>query len=293
MPEHHIKSDRVRDAFSQAVDSYDEHAVLQREIADRLVHHLEFTKIKPSRILDIGCGTAYCTRLLHEQYKRADIHGIDLSAPMLERAHQSTPRGMPWHGRHHFLQGNALHLPYKEGSFDLVCSNLTMQWVAEPQQMLAEMRRVLAPGGLILFSTFGRRTLSELRQSLAAIAHENAGLVLPFPDVTSLGDTLMKLPVELPVTDSDIFTLTYPDTMALVRELKHLGASSSAIANRPGGLYGRGLLKKLDQVYGDSHRMEDGRIRATFEALYAQAWYAEEPFRPRDEIIPIELEHGA
>jgi len=181
-----------------------------------------------------------------------------------------------------------MYLPYRDGSFDLVCSNLTMQWVAEPQQMLSEMRRVLASGGLLIFSTFGRRTLSELRRSLAMIAHEKAGLVLPFPDVTSLGDALMKLPLDLPVTDSDIFTLTYPDTMALVRELKHLGASSSAIANRPGGLYGRSLLKKLDQIYGETHRMEDGRIRATFEALYAQAWHANEPYRPKGDIIPIE-----
>jgi len=293
VPEHHVNSKRVRTAFSRAVDSYDEHAVLQREIADRLVNHLEFTKIKPARILDIGCGTGYCTRLLRERFKRAHVHGLDVSAAMLAKANESTPRGMPWHGRCRFQQGDATCLPYRDGSFDLVCSNLTMQWVADPELMLAEMRRVLAPGGLILFSTFGRRTLSELRQSLADVAHENAGLVLPFPDVMTLGDAMMKLPVELPVTDSDLFTLTYPDTMALVRELKRLGASSSAIANRPGGLYGRGLLKKLDQTYGESHRMEDGRIRATFEALYAQAWYAKEPFKPKGEIIPIELEHGA
>ena len=290
MPEHHINSVRVRDAFSRAVDSYDEHAVLQREIADRLVNHLEFAKIKPGRILDIGCGTGYCTRLLRERFKRAHVHGLDVSAAMLVKANETTPRGMPWHGRCRFQQAEAMYLPYRDGAFDLVCSNLTMQWVADPEKMLAEMRRVLAPGGLLIFSTFGRRTLSELRQSLAEISHENAGLVLPFPDVMTLGDALMKLSVELPVTDSDIFTLTYPDTMALVRELKHLGASSSAIANRPGGLYGRGLLKKLDQTYGESHRMEDGRIRATFEALYAQAWYAEEPFKPGGEIIPIEPE---
>jgi len=292
VPEHHIDSRRVNAAFSRAVDSYDEHAVLQREIANRLVNHLEFTKIRPSRILDIGCGTAYCTRLLHERFRHADIYGLDLSAPMVEKAHQFTPHSLPWHGRYRFQQGDALHLPYRVGEFDLVCSNLTMQWVTEPEKMLAEMRRVLAPGGLMLFSTFGRRTLSELRQSLAGISHEKAGLVLPFPDVTSLGDAMMKLPLDLPVTDSDIFTLTYPDTMALVRELKRLGASSSAIANRPGGLYGRSLLKKLDQTYGKAHKMEDGRIRATFEALYAQAWHANAPYRPESDIIPIEPGYG-
>jgi len=293
VPKHHLDSRRVGAAFSRAADSYDAHAALQREIADRLLNHLAFTKIHPKRILDIGCGTAYFTRLLRHRFRRADISALDVSAAMLARARAATPRGLPWQGRCNFQQGDALHLPYRDGSFDLVCSNLTMQWVTDPPAMLAEMRRVLAPGGLMLLSTFGRRTLAELRQSLAAIAHERAGLVLPFPDVTSLGDALMALPVELPVTDADLFTLTYPDTMALVRELKHLGASSAAITSRPGGLYGRRLLRKLDAIYGDAHRMEDGRIRATFEALYAQAWHADAPFVPKGDVIPIRPAHGA
>ncbi len=293
MQEDHLDHRRVGAAFSRAAGSYDAHAVLQREIAERLLNHLAFTKIRPSRILDIGCGTAYFTRLLQHRFRRARVLAMDVSAAMIARARAAIPRGLPWRGRCRFQQADALALPYRDGSFDLVCSNLTMQWVADPPLMLAEMRRVLAPGGLMLFSTFGRRTLAELRASLAAIAPDRAGLVLPFPDVTSLGDALMSLPVELPVTDADLFTLTYPDTMALVRELKCLGASASAIAGRPGGLYGCRLLKRLEAIYSDTHRMPDGRIRATFEALYAQAWHAEAPFVPKGDVIPIRPAHGA
>jgi malonyl-CoA O-methyltransferase len=148
----------------------------------------------------------------------------------------------------------------------------------------------LAPGGLMLFSTFGRRTLSELRQALAEIDPGNAGHVLPFPDVMSLGDAIMKLAVETPVTDADLFTLTYPDTISLVRELKGLGASASAIRGRKSGLYGRSLIKKLEARYSERYRDENGRIRATFEALYAQAWYKEGGFEHRDGIIPIKAE---
>ena len=90
---------------------------------------------------------------------------------------------------------------------------------------------------------------------------------MPFPDVMSLGDQFNQLSIELPVIDSDLFTLTYPNVMPLVRELKGLGASSSAISGRSGGLYGRRLLKELEHAYGIKHRMEDGKIRATFEAL--------------------------
>ena len=97
--------------------------------------------------------------------------------------------------------------------------------------------------------------------------------MLPFPDVTTLGDAITRLPVEMSVTDTDLFTLTYPDTISLIRELKGLGASAAAIRGRKNGLYGRSLIKQLEQEYATLHSTEDGQIRATFEALYAQAWY--------------------
>ncbi|MDQ6987692.1 MAG: malonyl-ACP O-methyltransferase BioC [Mariprofundaceae bacterium] len=292
MSEQHINSQRVKHAFGHSATTYDQHAVLQREAADRLLAHLEYTKIKPQRVLDVGCGTGYFTRLLRQRFSRAYVTAVDIAPPMLAVARREQPRRMPWSAKTVFAAADACALPFADASFDLVASNLVMQCVGEPQQMLAEMRRVLAPGGLLLFSTFGRRTLRELRQSLADFSHEYAGLVLPFPDVTSLGDALMKLPVELPVTDSDLFTLTYADAMALIRELKGLGASSSAIRNRPSGLYGRRLLKHVSKVYAAAHSDADGRICATFEVLYAQAWYAEAP-RSYDQVIPIEVSGGA
>jgi len=286
----HINKAQVKRSFSSATHTYDEHAVLQREIADRLLGHIDFTKITPKRILDVGCGTGYFTRLLCQRFKKAGVTALDLSENMVKATHASHTGRLPWHGRRHHVVSDGCTLPFADGSFDLVTSNLAMQWVPDPMLMMQEMRRVLAPGGLILFSTFGRRTLAELRQSLAEIAHERAGLVLPFPDVTSLGDSLMQLAVELPVTDSDIFTLTYPSTMALVRELKHIGASSAAIQARPGGLYGRGLLRRLEEIYTSKHRDEEGRIHATFEALYAQAWYKEPGYEHADRVIPIQLD---
>jgi len=288
--ESHIKTSHVKRAFSSASGSYDAHAILQREIADRLLAHLAFTKIEPKRILDIGCGTGYFTRLLRGKFKRAEIVALDLSESMLHTTRKSHGRRLPWHGHHRHVNGDAAALPLKAEQFDLVCSNLTMQWLSDPQTMLQEMRRVLAPGGLMLFSTFGRRTLAELRQSLASIEAERAGHVLPFPDVMSLGDALMKLPVELPVTDTDLFTLTYPDTISLIRELKGLGASASAIRGRKKGLYGRALIQKLERAYSDQHRSEDGRIYATFEAIYGQAWYKQAGYEHGDGMIPIRAE---
>lgn len=290
MAEQHINTRQVGRAFGRSATTYDAHAVLQREVADRLDAHLEFSKIKPARMLDIGCGTGYFTRLLHKRFPRANLTAVDIAHGMLLAARGKQPRRMPWVGKTGYALCDAARLPFADGSFDLVASSLAMQWVKEPERMLSEMRRVLAPGGLMLLSTFGRRTLGELRQSLAGFANEYAGLVLPFPDVTSLGDALMRLPLELPVTDTDLFTLTYPEPMALIRELKGLGASSSAIRNRPSGLYGRRLLRHVEADYAASHRDADGRIRASFEVLYAQAWYRDAP-RHYDDVIPIRMEN--
>jgi len=274
----YISSQQVRKAFSRASSSYDEHAVLQREIGVRLDAHLNFIKLQPKRILDIGCGTGYYSRLLRQRYKKADIYLLDVSDSMLRQAQQAQPRRFPWQSKCFYLQADALNLPFAKGKFDLVTSNLTMQWMANPQGMMQEMRRVLAPEGLILFSTFGRRTLIELRQCLATL--KATGNMLAFPDVTSLGNALQDIALEDPVSDSDLFTLQYPNVMALVRELKGMGASSSAIQHRKKGLYGRQLLRQLADQY--QYTNAQGGVDASFEALYAHAWY-------KKETIPIHV----
>jgi len=289
MVEEFINVNNVRRAFSGATSSYDDHAELQREIGRRLLAHLDFTKLQPQSILDIGCGTGFFTRLLAEKYKKAHIYASDISETMVCHTQQQFPRRMPWQRKYHHAVSDAVALPFKKASFDLVTSNLAMQWVPEAQAMMQEMRRVLKPGGLILFSTFGRRTLSELKQTLAHINPEHTSSVLPFADVMSLGNSLGECAVEDHVTDSDLFTLTYPNTMGLVRELKGIGASASAIQGRSGGLYGRALLRDIEAYYSEHFKHEDGRIHATFEALYAQAWYKDVGYADRDDIIPIQV----
>lgn len=260
----------VKRAFRRAATTYDAHAVLQREVAERLMAHVRCARLQPRNILDIGCGTGYFTNLLRKQYRSATIVAVDLAFEMTCMAKARMKR-WPWQGRNIFLVGDARHLPFGDASFDLVCSNLTMQWVSDPLGMLQEIRRVLTPGGLMAFSTFGRRTLSELRTVLSEIRSDYQRLVLSFPDVTELGDVLLRMPVEVPVADTDVLTLTFPNVEALVRELKGLGASAGGIANRPQGLYGRALLRRLKERY-EARFSRDGRIYATFEVLYGQAW---------------------
>ncbi|MDX8382499.1 MAG: methyltransferase domain-containing protein, partial [Ghiorsea sp.] len=174
MVSEHINVNQVRRAFSGATSNYDSHAELQREIGRRLLSHLNFTKLQPKAILDVGCGTGFFTRLLAEKYSKADIYASDLSESMVKHTKKEHPHRWPWQRKYQHAVNDAVALPFKKGSFDLVTSNLAMQWVPDPEAMIKEMRRVLAPGGLILFSTFGRRTLIELRQTLAEISDSQA-----------------------------------------------------------------------------------------------------------------------
>ena len=150
MSEPHINPYRVGQCFSQAANTYDAHAVLQREVANRLIAHTEFIRLKPARILDIGCGTGYFTGLLRDRFKRAHIIALDIAASMTEAAKKKHTRRFPWQAKTQFATADTLSLPFPDAALDLVCSSLTLQWIVQPRQMLAEMRRVLAPGGLML-----------------------------------------------------------------------------------------------------------------------------------------------
>jgi len=127
----------VRAAFARAAARYDAAAVLQREIADRLLARLDYMRIAPQRILDLGCGTGYALNHLRRRYPGARLLGLDLVHAMtkLARAH-TTPR-LPF-GLGRFLKRDCLinadaqALPFADRSFDLVFSNLALQWCNPP-----------------------------------------------------------------------------------------------------------------------------------------------------------------
>jgi len=278
---------KVRRAFARAAKGYAEAAALQREVAERLDAHLNFTKIKPNRILDLGCGTGFLAHLLHARYPKAEIVLVDIAEPMLVQARKRWPKRWFRRNKARFCCADACRLPFADASFDLVASNLTLQWVAEPMQMLAEMRRVCRTGGLLLFSTFGRRTLEELRYTLAAIDRKKAARVLVFPDVMQLGDMLHAQAVETTVADADRIVVHYPSVRALLAELKAIGATASALPNGPKGLGGRAFLRALEEHYRARYADAEGRVRATFEVLYAQAWARKPGKGERACAIPI------
>jgi malonyl-CoA O-methyltransferase len=282
----------VRRAFARAAPTYDAHAVLQREVAQRMRTRLDYVKIAPRRVADLGCGTGEAMAALAQRFPQAVIVGVDLALPMLAQAAARTaPRS--WLAR--FARGGARgpalvcsdveRLPLATGSIDLAWSNLVLQWLDTPAAAFAEFARVLATGGLVTFTTFGPDTLKEVR----AAFDDGRPHVSRFVDMHDLGDALLAAGFADPVVDMEYITLTYATPRALLAELKGIGATN-ALAGRARGLFGRQALARAEAALEASRRA--GRIAATYEVIYGHAWKAA-PKPPRDDVAVVHFEPRA
>lgn len=253
---------RIRKHFEAAVRRYDAAAVLQRTVADRLIARLDVVRAQPAQILDAGCGTGYCTRLLTRRYRRARIIGIDLVWRMAAEAR----RQAGWFARARFVGADAERLPFAPATFDLILSNFMLPW-CDPARVFAECLRVLRPDGLLVFTSLGPDTLQELRAAWRQVDPDVPPH--PFLDMHDVGDALIRAGFVEPVMDVERYTLTYPDVRALVRDLKALGAGNARPPRRK-GLAGRSRFERLRAAYAADRR--DGRLPATCEVVFGHAW---------------------
>jgi len=268
----------IKRAFGRAADDYTRHARLQAEVANRLLERLDGLKFAPKTVVDLGCGPGLQAKALSQRFVNARVVAMDWSLPMLGRA--GAERG--WL-RKRFAQvaADASVLPLAESSVDLLYSNLMLQWCDDLPAMLNGFRRVLQPGGLVLFSTFGPDTLTELREAWRKVDEQPH--VSPFADVQTIGDAMMRAGFGEPVLDTDWITTTYTKPRALLDELKAIGATYAG-SDRQRGLTPPARLNSLLGAYEDA-RMNSGLYPATWEVVYASAWGP-------DEGAPIRNIHG-
>lgn len=258
----------LRVAFEKAAPGYDAAAVLQLEVCRRMLSRLDFVKLKPAAILDAGCGTGNVVTELGARFPYATLYALDIAAAMVQRACARVPWWKRALGRGVApVCGDIERLPLRAGAVDLVWSNLALQWMNDPPHAFKELRRVLAPGGLLMFSTFGPDTLKELRtayQGTDRYTHVNR-----FIDMHDIGDMLVHAGFADPVMDMEYITLTYADVRALMHDLKAIGAHNVTAGRRP-GMTARAVLAAVERNY-EKFRAE-GRLPATFEVIYGHAW---------------------
>jgi malonyl-CoA O-methyltransferase len=252
----------ARRSFERASERYDATAVLQTDVRARLLQRLDLTALAPRTILDAGAGTGHASRALKRRYGGARVIALDSAFGMLRAAGRQ--RG--WLRPFDRVCADAGRLPFAAASVDLIVSNFLLHW-CDPDRVFAEFRRVLAPRGLLTFTSLGPDTLWELRSAWAEV--DAMSRVHRFIDMHDLGDALVRNGFVAPVLDVERYTLTYLDLHALAADLKGAGAHNATIG-RPRGLTGKLKFAALQTAY-EAHRRA-GRLPATYEVVFGQAW---------------------
>jgi len=262
----------VARSFGQAAGQYDDVAILQRQTADELLDRLSLVTLQPKTILDLGVGTGRNLSLLAQRYPKAQLFGLDIAQEMIGQAKkthqkkQGLKRWLPNTKQVQFLVADAEKLPLADNSIDLVYANLALQW-CDPRTSFAEIQRVLRPDGLLMFTTLGPDTLHELRASWAEV--DDYPHVNLFYDMHDVGEAMMAANLAEPVLDTDRYTLTYDTAMALMKDLKILGARNVNTTRRR-GLTGKHAIKNVAKAY-EQFRHE-ALLPATYEVVYSHAW---------------------
>ncbi|CAM4382788.1 MAG: Malonyl-[acyl-carrier protein] O-methyltransferase [Legionellaceae bacterium] len=250
--------------FNQAAETYPTVSILQKEVGLQLIQRLSFIKIEPKTILDLGCGTGFFTPYLKKCFPNATIISLDIAFNMLTMAKKKAK----WFSKPSLICAASGNLPFSNHSIDFIFCNQVFHWDTAIQKTLLELKRILTPNGLLLFSTLGPDTLKELRfcwQEIDSYQH-----IHTFLDMHDIGDMLVQTGFYDPVMDSQYMTLAYKDIHTLFHELKANGASNASLYQNP-SLSGKNKLANCSQKY-ENFRTAENRLPATFEILFGHAW---------------------
>ncbi len=270
----------VRRSFARASATYDAAAVLQAEVREILLGRLDLTRLEPGVVLDAGTATGQAARALKRRYPRARVIALDSSPQMLRIA----AGRRSWLRPFDLVCADAMQVPLPDASVDLAFSNLLLPW-CDPDTLLAELRRVVAPRGLLALTSLGPDSLKELRAAWAQVDdHIRVGNFLDMHDV---GDALVRAGFAAPVLDVERYTLSYTDVRRLAADLKAMGTRNAA-AGRLRGLTSPRKFAAMQAAY-EAHR-EAGRIAATCEVVFAHAWAPERTAGGKESEHGISLE---
>ena len=189
-------------------------------------------------MLDLGCGPGEMTAQLAGRFGGGcTVIGLDLAPGMLEVARRTHGDAARW------LGGDAAALPLEDASQDLVVSNLAIQWCPDLEAVMAELRRVLRPGGRALVNTLGPGTLAEVGRAWARPGRPAALIDFHGRDRHLAAARLAGFD-RVSVTASRM-RFHYPDLAAVMASIKGIGAQVS----RPAGHLTRADLARARRRY--------------------------------------------
>jgi malonyl-CoA O-methyltransferase len=228
---------------------------LSREVEERMLARLDYIRLQPEYVLDLGCGSGASLPGLARCYPTAFCLGVDQERLLFS-------------GARNFLAARAEELPFASESFDLVWANLLLPWLDDPGVLFQEVFRILKPGGLWLFSALGTNTLQELRAGFT----DSYPHTQHFASLYELGDALLATGFADAVTDREMLTATYASLAAAIQELRAAGAGC-VMTNRRKTLAGREFKTKLEAHAASLIESSPDRcLPLKFEIIQGQGW---------------------
>ncbi|XP_041839272.1 arginine-hydroxylase NDUFAF5, mitochondrial [Melanotaenia boesemani] len=216
--------------------------------------------------LDVGGGKSHITEHLNKDVVER-LFLTDISPQTLERR---KPGEIPTQ----CVLADEEFLPFKENTFDLVVSSLTLHWINDLPGALRQIQQVLKPDGVFIGAMVGGETLYELRCSLQLAETEREGgfspHVSPYTAVTDLGNLLGQAGFNMLTVDIDEVQVHYPGIMEVMTDLQGMGESNCAWNRRP--MLHRDTMLAAAAIYKEMYGSEDGSVPATFQILYMIGW---------------------
>ena len=256
MPPHltHEIKQRVRESFDRAAPSYDEAAIVQRRICERLLAELDFAAAPGARILDAGCGTGYGVRLLRERWPGIHVTGVDFAPAMLRLAQAQEEIDA-------CVAADIENLPLPAAAYDLWWSSLAIQW-CHAGAVFAEAARILKPGGRIAVSTLGPNTFRELGEAFAEVDRHRHTLTFCAPeDIRAVLEQAGFRDIRLL---RERHAVHYPNLRSLLQAVKAIGAQNVGEGGRR-SMLGKEAWKRLEAAY-ERHREAAG-LPATYDVI--------------------------
>lgn len=253
---------RIRNAFSDAALQYDVLTSLHKEIGRELTKKIMIHE-PCSAVLDIGMGTGWYTRRLTNIFPDATVVGLDFADGMIKSAQQKEIDFK-------IIQANATRLPFKDGTFDIITSNLAYQWVGKLKQAFELCYLQLNKTGTLCFTMFGRDTFHELFTSLEqCVPNEKQQRELTIQRLAN-GEQVSEALKEAGFSNAEVTTerikVRFEDMMSLIKWVKDIGANAL-----PKDVYlGKDHLNRANDYY-NTHFYDRLGVYATFEVIWVEA----------------------
>ncbi|MCE2705958.1 MAG: methyltransferase domain-containing protein [Proteobacteria bacterium] len=230
------------------------------ETAKRMSERLDYIKIQPQTILDIGSGLNIDANYLQQRFPRANLYKLDIAINVIKE-YKSKLNFIKkiFYNNSQNICANAISLPIQSQTMDLVWSNLTLPYITDLESYFKEIRRVLKVNGCFLVTGIGVDSLKQLR---------TIGLnTYNFPDMHIIGDILVKLGFKNPVTDLEYITLEYTSAQQLLSDIRIIGCG--AATNK----YSFITKERIKKIMNNFEQLsQNGKIPLTIELFYAHAW---------------------